>query len=254
MRRRHGQAPGVKPGCCQLVAIAFAVLVASQVLMLLVRLLHEAVALSATLVRWVGIGLVGAAGVVALVAAGLGMAYGVGWVGRSLSGWMRRLWTQRRESHSYSRQASEWQKGIVTTVGRLRKRGWLSKQDARRYRDVADASVDRVRALEQDLETLRSVPSSEQWEGEVEGAVRKIVSHLERTHQGLVRLLAESAVQRAPAVELSLKEAADDLESLLAALEDLEQGSLVAGAAVQVAEDGEPRDRVRTDLRNTQDN
>jgi hypothetical protein len=253
MRRRHGQAPGSQPGCCQLVAIAFAVLVASQVLVLLVRLLHEVVVLSATLVRWIGIGLAGAAGLAALVALVFGAGHGVRWIGRRLSGWMRRLRTRRAQSHSYARQAGEWRGGIAKTVGRLRKRGWLSREDARRYRKVADSSVNRVRALEEDLQTLRSVPASEQWEGEVEGAARKIVDHLERTHQGLVRLLAESAVQRAPAVEESLKEATDDLESLLAALEDLEAESSVSEAVAEADEASEARERVRAALRSTQD-
>ncbi len=252
MRRRYGKAPGAKPGCCQLVAIAFAVLVGAQVLVLIVRLLHEVVILSATLVRWIGIGLAGAAGLVALVAAAFGFGYGIRWLGKRFSGWMQGLRTRRVEGHSYSREARQWQKGIAATVGRLRKRDWLSKADARRYREVADASVARVRALEKDLATLRSVPASEQWEGEVERATRKIVDHLERTHQGLVRLLAESALQRAPAVEISLKEAGDDLESLLAALEDLEAASSVSEAAAEVEEDSGLRERVRAALRGTQ--
>ncbi len=253
MRRRHGQGPGAQPGCCQLVAIAFAVLVASQVLVLLVRLLHEVVVLSATLVRWIGMGLAGAAGLAALVALLFGAGHGMRWIGRRFSGWMGRLRSRRAQSHSYAREAREWQDGIAKTVGRLRKRGWLSREDARRYRKVADASVDRVRALEKDLETLRSVPASERWEGEVEGAARKIVDYLERTHQGLVRLLAESAIQRAPAVELGLKEAADDLEGLLAALEDLEAESPVAETIAEADEASEARERVRAALRSTQD-
>ena len=242
----------MKLGCCQVVAIAFAVLVASQVLVLLVRVLSEVVILSATLIRWIGIGLAGAAGLALFVAVVSGVGYGIRSVGKRFSGWMQRLRTRRQDSHSYGRQARQWQKGIATTAGRVGKRGWLSKQDARRYREVADSSVARVRALERDLATLRSVPASQKWEGEVERAAEKIVDHLERTHEGLVRLLAESAVQRAPAVELSLKEAADDLESLLAALEDLESQSPVATTADMDDESERPRS-ARATLRNTQD-
>ena len=91
----------MKLGCCQVVAIAFAVLVASQILVLLVRVLSEVVALSATLIRWIGIGLAGAAGIALLVAAISGVGYGIGWLGKRFSGWMQRLRSRRDDSHSY---------------------------------------------------------------------------------------------------------------------------------------------------------
>jgi hypothetical protein len=236
MSRRHGRRPSQTPGCCQLVAIAFAVLVASQVLVLVLRVLHEVAILSATLIKWVGMGLAGVVGIAAVVAGAFGVARGFGWLTGRFRAWRSRLRERRQRRHPYYDKAREWQRGIVTTVRRLRGRGWLSRQDAARYHGIARASVKRLRALDRDLATLRSVPASDHWEREVEEAAQTVVDHLQRTHHGLVRLLAESAVQRGPAVEMGLREAADDLESLLAALEDLEAGSQVGDEAFAGAE------------------
>ena len=234
MRRRHGQ----RMGCCELAVIAFALFVAFQFAVLGLRVLHEILVFAGTLVKWVGLGIAGAAGIAVLGGLVFGTGYAISKAFKGLFNWgTRREEKKRRESVSYYRQAREWRSGIATTVRRLQKRDWLSRDDGRRYRESADSAVDRVRSIERDLGTFRSLPASEEWVRKLDEVARNLVSRLERTHRALARLLAESALQRAPTVEMELQDATDELESLIAALEDINGDSSVPDAIAAVQRD-----------------
>jgi len=228
MARRQGE----KMGCCELALVVFVLFVVFQFTMLGARVLNETVVLVSTLIKWLGIGIAGAAGIAAVAAAAFGAAYVLKQMGKALFGPAAPRQVAPSRTASHHRQACEWQRGINTTVGRLQKRRWIPKADARRYRDSAAAAVQRVRSLEHDLATLRSLPASDELARELEEAARTLVSRLERTHRALARLLAQSALQREPTVDLNLRDAVDEIESLVAALEDVNGR---AGASVAAA-------------------
>jgi hypothetical protein len=151
---------------------------------------------------------------------------------------------------AYSRQARQWQRGIQTTVSRLRKHDWLSKQDAKRYRQSVDAAIERIRSLEHDVKTLRGLPGSAGLADELETVAGTLVRRLERTHSALARLLAESALERAPIVDAKLREATEELESLVAALAEVGAASVpsvtVTPGASAADEESRPK-RAATD-------
>ncbi len=210
-----------KLGCIELLVVAFILFVGLQVGVFALRLVGELVVIGTTLARWVAVGAAGAIGValagVLVFYTGKGLASGLG----RLFGWKKSRREARQELSSYRSQAREWRVGIRKTIRRLRKRRWLSRGDALRYWKVADAAVLRLRALEGDLMTLRSLPATEKWTASVDKAARTIVDRLEQTHMALVKLLAESALQPDEGVASDLRESADELESLLAAIEDV---------------------------------
>jgi hypothetical protein len=223
-----------KMGCCELAVVVFALFVALQFAAFGARVVTELVELAAVLVKWVGLGLAGALSILALSAAVFGVSWGVSRIARGIFGRAPAARTDRAPSATHHQQARKWQRGIATTVGQLQKRGWLKKEDARRYRESVDAAVERIRCLEQDLRTLRSLPASEGLADDLEEAARTLVARLEQTHRAVARLLAESSLHRAPSVDAKLREAADELESLVAALEEV-NGSTVSSAAESVA-------------------
>lgn len=206
MARRHGQ----KMGCCELAAVVFVLFVGMQVIVQGARVVAELALLAGTLLKWAALGVAGA---LAMIAAGtlvFGIIYGLGRSAQSLFGTKRPA--------SLFDQARRWKRGIEATVGHLRRRGWLTKDDARRYTRSVDAAVMRIRDLEGDIATLRSLPGGEGSVATLQAAADTLLSRLERTHRALVRLLAESALEKAPLAQESLGQAADELESLLAAL------------------------------------
>jgi len=243
MRRR-----GEKTGCCELAVIAFVLFLGLQFAVLGMRVFGETAVLATTLVKWLALGIAGAAGLAALTAAAFGLGYALKFLTKGFFGLVSPPQARPARTASYSRQAREWQRGIAATIKRLRKRNWIEKDDAKRYRESADAAVERIVSLERDLKTLRSVPAAEELAREVEAVARNLVSRLERTHRALARLLAESALKHAPAVEINLRDAADELESLVAALEDVDAGSTpqaVKAARVAAASADEPPQRAQ---------
>lgn len=200
-------------GCCELAAVIFVLFVLVQALAQGARVMAELALLAGTLVKWVALGVAGA---VTLLAAGVlvfGIAYGVAKGAQSLH--------RRPRPQSSYREAQRWRRGIQTTVSRLCGRGWLTKKDAKRYSRSVDAAVARIRALEKDITTLQSLPEGEGSAAQLQSVADTLLSRLERTHRALVRLLAQSALEKAPVVQESLGQAADELESLLAALEEV---------------------------------
>ena len=230
MPRRHGQ----KMGCCELAVVVFALFVAFQFAVLGLRVLHEVIILAGTLVKWIGIGIAGAAGIAALTAAVFGIGYGLKQAAKGLFGWMSRPATRARRQETYHEQARRWRGGIAKAVRALQKREWLTRDDARRYRESADGAARRVRSMERDLKTLCSLPASEEWVGKLDEAAQTLVSRLERTHRALTRLLAESALQTAPTAGMNIRDAAEELESLVAALDDVTDTDPVAQAVAAV--------------------
>jgi hypothetical protein len=145
----------------------------------------------------------------------------------------------------YPKQAREWQRGIEAAVRGLQRRGWLKKEPARRYRDSVKAAVERVAQLEADRRMLSALPASEGFPAKLERAAQALIARLERTHRALTRLLAESALQQAPIEDENLRDAADELESLVAALED------VGAASARVeALTGDDERRLREEVTN----
>ena len=228
---RHGRRQ--KLGCFELLFTAFVLFVVLQLGMLGVRLVTQLARLAATLVQWLAFGAVGALAIAAVIAMLYGLGKGVAAIAGALAG-AGRTRTRAEERHaSHLRQARQWRSGIKATVRRLRRRGWLSRDDAKRYRDIAGAAVRRVKALEGDLHTMHSLPSTEKWATRIDAAAALIVERLERTHLALVQLLAESAIQPDSGIEADLREAADEMESLIAALADVRSASPVSTAAVE---------------------
>jgi len=217
MARRHGQ----KMGCCELAVVVFALFVAFQFLALGARVVTELAVFATTLVKWIGLGLAGGLGVVAVVAT----VYALGRVLTEVAGGFAKTRprgeARQPSRESYHRQARRWQRGINTTVGRLRRRDWIERDDAKRYRQSVGSAVERIHSLEHDLKTLRSLPASEELADELESVAQTLLSRLERTHRALAKLLAESALQRAPVVDQNLRDSADEVESLVTALQEV---------------------------------
>ncbi|MBM3474663.1 MAG: hypothetical protein FJX75_15470 [Armatimonadetes bacterium] len=237
MRRR----PDRKMGCLELAVVAFALFVAFQFIVLGSRVVGELVALAGTLIRWLGMGLAGALSLVVLTALVMGIGYGLK---KAAAKFLRPPATadaRHAPPVAHSRQAQQWQRGIRTTVGRLRKHNWLSKQDARRYRQSVDMAIERIRSLEHDIKTLRALPGSLELADELEKVAATLVGRLERTHHALARLLAESALERAPIVDAKLREATEELESLVAALAEVGAASAPSAMTTVPAAEEAPR-------------
>jgi hypothetical protein len=181
----------------------------------------EAFAFASALLKWLAVGTAGAGGLVALAAGAVGAAFGANWLWRRVSAAWQRRQEERRARYHHHLRGREWQRGICATVQRLRRRRWLAGKDARRYCEIADAAVHRLRAIDEDILLMGSLPTGESWVQALRDGAEGILHHLERTHNALVRLLAASAVQRIPAMELDLQEAGDELQALAAALEQL---------------------------------
>jgi len=217
MRRLHDR----KMGCLELAVVAFGLFVAFQFLVLGSRVVAELAALAGTLIRWVGMGLAGALALAAVAAAVFGIGYGLKKLAAKFAARPAMTEAKHAPHVAYSRQAREWQRGIDTTVRRLRKHNWLSRQDAKRYRQSVEAAIERIRSLEHDIKTLRGLRGSAELADDLEKVAQTLVSRLERTHCALARLLAESALERAPIVDAKLREATEELESLVAALAEV---------------------------------
>jgi len=219
-----------KLGCFELVFAAFVLFVVLQLGMLGVRLVTQLARLAATLLQWIAFGAVGALAIAVVIGVLYGLGKGVAGLARALAGAGRKR-SQAEDKHvSHLRQARQWRGGIKATVRRLRRRGWLSKDDAKRYCDIANTAVKRVKALEGDLHTMHSLPATEKWATRIDAAAVLIVERLERTHLALVQLLAESAIQPDSGIEADLREAADEMESLIAALADVRSAGPVSTA------------------------
>ena len=226
--RRHGRRQ--KLGCFELVFAAFALFVVLQLGMLGVRLVSQLVRLAATLLQWIAFGVVGALAIAAVIGVLYGLGKGLASLARALAGAGRKRSQAENQHASHLRLAKQWRGGIKATVRRLRRRGWLSKDDAKRYCDIANTAVKRVKALEGDLHTMHSLPATEKWATRIDAAAALIVERLERTHLALVQLLAESAIQPDSGIEADLREAADEMESLIAALADVRSAGPVSTA------------------------
>jgi hypothetical protein len=205
-------------GCCELVAVVFGLFVALQFAMLGARVVGELAVFATTLVKWIGLGLAGAAGV-ALVAA---VVYGLGrGAGRAIESLLDSGGDARQRVESFHRRARRWQRGIRATLARLRRRKWLGQEEAKRYSQSVASAVTRIRSLESDLRTLRSLPASASLADDLEATAENLLSRLERTHHALARLLAESALERAPLVDAKLRDATEEVEALVSALADV---------------------------------
>jgi len=208
-------------GCCELAVVVFALFVAFQFLALGARVVTELAVFAATLVKWIGLGLAGGIGVVAVIAIVYALGRVLTGVAAGLPQTRTRAEAKQSPRESHYRQARRWQRGINTTVARLRRRDWIERDDAKRYRQSVSSAVQRIRSLEHDLRTLRSLPSSDELADELESVTETLLSRLERTHRALAKLLAESALQRAPMVDAKLRDAADEVESLVSALQEV---------------------------------
>jgi len=236
MTRRHDR----KMGCLELGVVAFALFVAFQFLVLGTRVISGLVDLAGTLIRWAGWGLAGALVLVALTALVFGIGYALKKAAGKILGRPTATDAKHTPHEAYGRQARQWQRGIKTTVGRLRKHNWLSRQDAKRYRQSVDAAIERIRSLEHDIKTLRALPGSGELADELEAVAGTLVGRLERTHRALARLLAESALERAPIVDAKLRDATEELESLVAALAEV--SATAEPAAPVVEEESRPKE------------
>ena len=92
----------------------------------------------------------------------------------------------------------------------------------------AEQARRRAKELEGDLKAMRSLPSTESHMPRLEAAAAKTVEGLERTHRALVELLAQAAMQPDSGIEAALLEAADELETLAAAVQDVEGATRMA--------------------------
>jgi len=217
MARHRGQ----KMGCCELVAVVFGLFVAFQFLVLGARVVGELAVLATTLVKWGGLALAGAASIAVLAALVYGLGRGLGKAAEGLTAGGARNRPVQVPQESCHRRARRWQRGINTTVGRLRRRNWIDKGDAKRYCESVASAVARIRSLEADVRTLRSLPASNELAEELDAMAQTLLARLERTHQALAKLLAESALERAPLVDANLRDATEEVEALVAALADV---------------------------------
>ncbi|MBM3500790.1 MAG: hypothetical protein FJX74_19190 [Armatimonadetes bacterium] len=221
MARRHGQ----KMGCCELVAVVFGLFVALQFAVLGARVVTELAVFAGTLVKWIGLGLAGALTMAAFAAVIYGLGRGLSKAAEGLSGSARPVETAPAREESYHRRARRWQRGINTTVGRLRRRRWVQRDEAKRYRESVSSAVTRIRSLESDVRTLRSLPASGELADQLEAMAQTLLARLERTHHALAKLLAESALERAPLIDAKLRDATDEVEALVTALADVSASS-----------------------------
>jgi len=224
-------------GCLKLAVSLFALYVVWQVAVLTLKVASEAFAFAGTLAKWVLLGLAGAGGILAIVALAGGLAAGAAGLWHRLTAGRRHRDETYRVNYWHYLRAREWQRGIVATAQRLRRRKWLSKKDAHRYCETTDLAVQRLREIDEDLIVMKSLPVTQPWTQTILDGARRILEHLERTHNALARLLAQSAVQAIPAMEQDVQEAADELQALLAAVDQLaaEKADSVTGMTEEEA-------------------
>ncbi len=208
-------------GCLKLAVTLLALYVVWQVAVLSLRVAHEAFAFAGEFAKWILAGLAGAGGLLAVIALVAGLVVGARSLWRRLTAGRRGRKEAYRVDYRHYLRAREWQRGIVATAQRLRRRRWLSREDAHHYCEIADLAVRRLREIDEDLIVMASLPVTQPWTQTVLDGARRILEHLERTHNALARLLAQSAAQAIPAMEQDIQEAADELQALLAALDQL---------------------------------
>jgi hypothetical protein len=224
-----------KNGCAKLAVTLFVLYVVWQVAALSLRVVGDAFAFAGALAKWVLLGLAGAGGVLALVALAIGGVAGLAGLWNRVTRGRRERQEEYQARYYHYLRAREWERGIDATAQRLRRRKWLSKKDASRYCETADMAVQRLQQLDEDLAMVESLPASQPWAQTIREGADRILHHLERTHNALARLLAQSAVQAIPGMEQDVQEAADELQALLGALEQISRDD-VAQARAAIAD------------------
>ncbi len=208
-----------RPGCLKVGLTLIVLYVVWQVAMLSLHVAGTAFSFAGTLLRWLGQGLTEAGGLVAIALLAGGVAAGGVALWRRIATGRRKRRGLHQAQYRHHLRAREWRQAIGTLAQRLRRRKWLSKDDTRRYLETADLAVARLHTLDEDLIVMDSLPAAQPWTPTICDGAERILHHLERTHNALARLLAQSAVQAIPAMEEDVQQAADELQALLAALE-----------------------------------
>jgi len=240
-------------GCLKVGLTLVALYVVWQVAVLWLRVADAAFSFAGALLKWLGLGLTGAGGLVAMMLLVGGVSAGAVALWRRIATGRRKRRELYQAQYRHYLRAREWRQGIGTLAQRLRRRKWLSREDTRRYLETADLAVARLHTLDEDLIVMDSLPAAQPWTPTICDGAERILHHLERTHNALARLLAQSAVQAIPAMEEDVQQAADELQALLAALEHVssqadagpfgmsEEQALQSVAGSAAAAGGEPQ-------------